>query len=299
MTYEQKDEGISATISPSGFNQVVDEEDYIDNEVSITDDTTLVNKKVTEVYGDSVTGRSILNDKTRDYILIKDQNRKYKVGEIMPGIYIPHNIKARGGKAYAFFKRAFDIFNSLLALIVLSPLMLIVAILVKTTSKGPVIYVSKRVGMNGRVFKFYKFRSMVDGAENHLSELEDQNEIEGGVTFKMKNDPRITKVGKILRKTSIDELPQLVNILKGDMSIIGPRCALPSEVEKYTEEQLDRLIVPQGLSGEWQANGRSETTFEDMVSMDLDYIQNKRGFWHDIALIFKTIWCVLSGKGAE
>jgi lipopolysaccharide/colanic/teichoic acid biosynthesis glycosyltransferase len=277
-------------------NKKTNEEIEVNNDGS---NALATNKTLLDIYGDSVTGRSILKDETRDYILIKDQNDKYPVGKVMRGINIPHIIEPRKGKWYAFWKRSFDIFASLLALIVLSPLMIITGILVKCTSKGPMIYVSKRVGKDGKVFKFYKFRSMVVNADALLSDLRDQNEIEGGVTFKMKNDPRITKFGKFIRKTSIDELPQLVNILKGDMSIIGPRCALPSEVEKYTREQLDRLLVPQGLSGEWQANGRSNTTFEEMVRMDLDYIQNKQGLFHDLGLIFKTFWVVFSGKGAE
>lgn len=223
---------------------------------------------------------------------------EYKVGQYM-NIHIPHFVKPKGGKAYAFFKRLFDIFCSLLAILVLSPLMLIIGLLVVCTSKGPMIYVSKRVGKNGKIFNFYKFRSMYKDAEQRLNELLDQNEIEGGVTFKMKNDPRITPFGRFIRKTSIDELPQLFNILKGDMSIIGPRAALPREIELYPEEALDRLSVPQGLSGEWQANGRSDTTFDNMIRMDLDYIQNKRGFWHDIGLVFKTLWVVIRGSGAE
>ena len=225
-------------------------------------------------------------------------DKQYKAGEYMD-IRIPHFVKARKGKAYCFFKRFFDIVCSLLAIIVLSPFLLIIGLLVVLTSKGPMIYVSKRVGKNGRIFNFYKFRSMYKDAEQRLNELLDQNEIEGGVTFKMKNDPRITPFGKFIRKTSIDELPQLFNILKGDMSIIGPRAALPREVALYPEEALDRLLVPQGLSGEWQANGRSDTTFDNMIKMDLDYIQNKRGFWHDVGLIFKTIWVVIRGNGAE
>ena len=231
----------------------------------------------------------------------KEQGQKieYKAGEKMPNITIPHNIKVKGGKFYAFNKRAFDIVSSFLALLFLFPIMLIVGLLVILTSKGPMIYVSKRVGKDGRVFNFYKFRSMYKDADKRLEELKDQNEVEGGITFKMKNDPRITKFGKFIRKTSLDELPQLVNILKGDMSIIGPRCPLPSEVEMYPEEALDRLLVPQGLSGEWQCNGRSNTTFEEMIKMDLDYIEHKRGFWYDIGLIFKTIIVVISGKGAE
>ena len=224
--------------------------------------------------------------------------KEYKAGEYMP-ITIPHLVKPRGGKAYAFFKRAFDIFCSLMALLVLFPFLLIIGLLVVCTSKGPMIYVSKRVGKNGKIFNFYKFRSMYKDAEQRLNELLDQNEVEGGVTFKMKNDPRITPFGKFIRKTSIDELPQLINILKGDMSIIGPRVALPREVEIYPEEALDRLIVPQGLSGEWQANGRSDTSFENMIKLDLEYITKKRGFWHDVGLIFKTIWVVIKGSGAE
>lgn len=224
--------------------------------------------------------------------------QQYKAGEYM-NIHIPHFIKARKGKAYSFLKRFFDIICSLLAMIILSPLFLIIGLLVVCTSKGPMIYVSKRVGKNGKIFNFYKFRSMYKNAEQKLNELLDQNEIEGGVTFKMKNDPRITPFGRFIRKTSIDELPQLLNILKGDMSIIGPRAALPREIELYPEEALDRLIVPQGLSGEWQANGRSDTSFDNMIKMDLDYVQNKRGFWHDVGLIFRTILVVIRGSGAE
>lgn len=237
-----------------------------------------------------------LNESSVDRDL--QSGNEYKAGQYM-NIHIPHFVKARKGKAYSFFKRFFDIVCSLLAILFLSPFLLIIGLLVVCTSKGPMIYVSKRVGKNGRIFNFYKFRSMYKDAEQRLNELLDQNEIEGGVTFKMKNDPRITPFGKFIRKTSIDELPQLFNILKGDMSIIGPRAALPREIELYPEEALDRLSVPQGLSGEWQANGRSDTTFDNMIKMDLDYIQNKQGFWHDIDLIFKTIWVVIKGSGAE
>ena len=226
------------------------------------------------------------------------EKKQYKAGEYMD-ISMPHLVKRRGSKFYYFMKRFFDIVCSLLAIIVLSPILLIIGILVVTTSRGPMIYVSKRVGKNGRIFNFYKFRSMYKDAEQRLNELLNQNEIEGGITFKMKNDPRITPFGKFIRKTSIDELPQLFNILKGDMSIIGPRAAIPREVELYPEEALDRLMVPQGLSGEWQANGRSDTTFDNMIKMDLDYIQNKSGFWHDVGLIFKTIIVVIKGSGAE
>jgi len=136
-------------------------------------------------------------------------------------------------------------------------------------------------------------------ADARLADLRKLNEIEGGVTFKIKNDPRITPFGKFIRKTSIDELPQLFNILKGDMSIIGPRAAIPYEVARYDERALDRLLVPQGLSGEWQANGRSTTTFEEMIDMDIKYIEKKRGFFYDIWLVIKTIVVVITGKGAQ
>ncbi|MCI1735257.1 MAG: sugar transferase [Bacilli bacterium] len=190
---------------------------------------------------------------------------------------------------YNFFKRAFDIFNSLLALIVLSPLMLLTAILVKITSPGPIIYVSQRVGMRGKVFNFYKFRSMYKDADARLEALLAKNEVAGGVTFKMKDDPRVTPFGRFIRRTSIDELPQLVNILKGDMSIVGPRPCTVREYNLYDEYDKLRLSVPQGLTGVWQTSGRSHTSFDMMIEMDLDYIERKRGFFYDIWLIIKTV----------
>lgn len=208
-------------------------------------------------------------------------------------------ITIKGGKIYAFFKRIFDIVCSLLAIIVLAIPMLIVGIIVKCTSKGPMIYVSKRVGKNGKVFNFYKFRSMIDNAEDKLQGLLDENEVEGGVTFKMKNDPRITKFGKFIRKTSIDELPQLFNILKGDMSIVGPRPGTVREYELYNDYEKQRLLVPQGLTGYWQVHGRSKTTFETMIDMDIKYITQKRSFFYDIGLIFMTIGVVFKNDGAE
>lgn len=206
-------------------------------------------------------------------------------------------IKVKGGKAYAFFKRAFDIFSSFLALIVLFPFLLIIGILVKVTSKGPIFYVSERVGQNGKVFKFYKFRTMVENADQQLNQLLEQNEVEGGVTFKMENDPRLTKFGKFLRKSSIDELPQLLNILKGDMSVVGPRPCTPREFELYGDKEKNRLLVPQGLTGEWQVNGRSNTTFDEMIDLDLEYIEKKRGFWYDIGIIFRTLPAVFRQDG--
>lgn len=210
------------------------------------------------------------------------------------------HIKVRGGRCYAFFKRLFDIVVSFVATIIISPLLIILWLLVKLTSKGPGIYTSIRVGKNGKKFKFYKFRSMVVNAEEMKKDLMNQNEMKDGVYFKMKDDPRITKIGKFLRKTSLDELPQLFNILKGDVSIVGCRPCLVEEYEKMSEYQKQRFLVPAGLTGEWQVRARStSSSFEEVVKYDLDYIQNKRGFWYDIKLIFLTIGVVLSGKGAE
>lgn len=210
------------------------------------------------------------------------------------------HIKVRGGRCYAFFKRLFDIVVSFVATIIISPLLIILWLLVKLTSKGPGIYTSIRVGKNGKKFKFYKFRSMVVNAEEMKKDLMNQNEMKDGVYFKMKDDPRITKIGKFLRKTSLDELPQLFNILKGDISIVGCRPCLVEEYEKMSEYQKQRFLVPAGLTGEWQVIARStSSSFEEVVKYDLDYIQNKRGFWYDIKLIFLTIGVVLSGKGAE
>lgn len=210
------------------------------------------------------------------------------------------HIKVRGGRCYAFFKRLFDIVVSFVATIIISPLLIILCLLVKLTSKGPCIYTSIRVGKNGKKFKFYKFRSMVVNAEEMKKDLMNQNEMKDGVYFKMKDDPRITKIGKFLRKTSLDELPQLFNILKGDISIVGCRPCLVEEYEKMSEYQKQRFLVPAGLTGEWQVRARStSSSFEEVVKYDLDYIQNKRGFWYDIKLIFLTIGVVLSGKGAE
>ena len=202
---------------------------------------------------------------------------------------------------YAFNKRLFDIFVSFIALIVLSPVLLITGLLVKITSKGPIIYVSKRIGKNGKVFNFYKFRSMYQDAEARLEKLKSKNEIKGGVTFKMKNDPRVTPFGKFIRKTSIDELPQLWNVIKGDLSLVGPRSSTYEENlnPKVTNHIRQRQLVSQGITGEWQTHGRSSTTYEEMIEMDLDYIQNKRGFFYDIKLLFLTVWVVLTGKGAE
>lgn len=197
-----------------------------------------------------------------------------------------------------FLKRGFDVVFSFLCLVILSPLFLIVAIIIKFTSKGPVFFVQKRMGLHGREFKFYKFRSMVKDAEKELEKLKSKNEMKSGPVFKMKNDPRVTTFGKFIRKFSIDELPQLLNVLKGEMSIVGPRPPVVGEVKQYDRITRRRLSMRPGLTCTWQASGRSEINdFSKWVEMDLKYIDNW-SFWGDIIIIIKTIPEVLMGRGA-
>lgn len=200
-------------------------------------------------------------------------------------------------KYYWVGRRAQDIFFSLLALIVLAIPMAVVALIIWIDSPGASpIFSQDRVGRNGKIFKFYKFRSMVPNAESKLKEVLDQNEMDGPV-FKMKNDPRITRVGRFIRKASIDELPQLVNILRGDMSIVGPRPALPREVEQYTDYERQRLFVTPGLTCYWQIQpNRNELNFDKWVELDLQYIQ-ERSFWVDWKIIWKTVGAVLRMYG--
>lgn len=198
---------------------------------------------------------------------------------------------------YARLKRLFDIVVALLALIFLSPIILVAALLVRLTSPGPVIFRQVRVGKGGRYFWCYKFRSMCVDAEKKKQELLHLNEASGPV-FKIKRDPRVTPVGAILRKLSIDELPQLINVLKGDMSIVGPRPPLPSEVEVYSDYALQRLAVTPGLTCLWQVSGRSNISFERWVELDLAYIETM-SFLTDLLILLRTIPAVLTGSGAH
>ncbi len=194
-------------------------------------------------------------------------------------------------------KRAFDIFSTGIALWVLAPFLLVVAALIKLTSRGPVFFRQVRVGLHGRPFRMLKFRTMVENAEALKAQLAQQNEMDGPV-FKMKRDPRITPIGKFLRKFSIDELPQLVNVLRGDMSVVGPRPPVPNEVAKYQGWQRRRLSVRPGLTCIWQVSGRNEISFEQWMYMDLEYIDNW-SFAKDIELVLKTFPVVLTGRGAS
>jgi len=194
-------------------------------------------------------------------------------------------------------KRLLDITASATALLILSPLFLMVTLLIRLDSKGSIFFSQMRVGKQGKLFKMWKFRSMYIDAEARKATLIKQNEMKGGVLFKMKKDPRITWVGRFIRKFSIDELPQLWNVFIGDMSLVGPRPPLPIEVEQYTPYQRRRLAVTPGITCIWQVSGRSEIPFEKQVQMDLDYIANQ-SFWFDITLLLKTVPAVLKARGA-
>ena len=193
-------------------------------------------------------------------------------------------------------KRTSDILFSIIALIVLLPFLAIIAAIIKIGSKGPVIFKQQRIGLHGKPFTIYKFRTMVVNAEALKGQLASQNEMDGPV-FKMANDPRVTRVGRFLRRTSIDELPQLINVLRGEMSMVGPRPPLPNEVEAYTDYQRLRLIVTPGLTCTWQTHpNRNSISFQQWVEMDLNYIQN-RTIWLDIKLILKTPRVMLHKDG--
>lgn len=200
-------------------------------------------------------------------------------------------------KKYLIAKRAMDILGSLFGIIILSPIFLVIALLIKIEDrKGSVIFKQLRVGKDGKLFYIYKFRSMVTNAEKLLDKLLDKNETTGAM-FKMKNDPRVTRIGHFIRKTSIDELPQLFNVLKGNMSLVGPRPPLPREVKKYSNYDKQRLLVTPGCTGLWQVSGRSNVGFNTMVKLDLDYIQG-RSVLLDLKIIFQTVALLLGSKNA-
>ena len=196
-----------------------------------------------------------------------------------------------------FFKRTMDIILAAAALILGTPVLLLTALIVKITSPGPIIFSQVRVGKYGRHFKFYKFRSMYIDAEARKAELLKHNESGDGVIFKMKRDPRITPFGRFIRKFSIDELPQLFNVILGDMSMVGPRPPLPSEVRTYTLEERKRLNVTPGITCLWQVSGRSELPFSKQIALDKEYIAS-RSMGKDFLILLKTIPAILTGKGA-
>jgi lipopolysaccharide/colanic/teichoic acid biosynthesis glycosyltransferase len=195
-------------------------------------------------------------------------------------------------KAYLMVKRTLDTLGALAGILLCLPIFIVLPILIKLEDpKGSVIFRQIRVGKDGRTFQMYKFRSMVSNSEELFKDLLKKNEIDGAM-FKIKDDPRITKVGKFIRKTSIDELPQLWNVLKNEMSLVGPRPSLPREVERYSSYDKQRMLVTPGCTGLWQVSGRNSLSFEQMVELDLHYIKH-RSIWLDLKLIMKTVWVII------
>ena len=203
----------------------------------------------------------------------------------------------RKSKVYLIFKRITDILLSLIGLIILSPVILIVAIAIKIDSKGPIIFKQDRIGKDEVRFGMYKFRSMVVNAEELKKDLQEQNEMSCPM-FKMKNDPRITRVGRFIRKTSIDELPQLINVIKGDMSLVGPRPSLPKEVNCFEPWMKERLTVQPGITCFWQVSGRNNIPFKEWMELDIKYVR-EMNYWVDIKLIFKTFFVLFGDENAS
>lgn len=208
----------------------------------------------------------------------------------------PLTVTPNTSKAYLFGKRALDICASLAGLVVLSPLFLVVALLIYREDRGKVFFSQERNGRNNRVFRMYKFRSMVANAPALRQELGKYNELDGPA-FKMKDDPRITRIGAFLRRTSLDELPQLVNVLKGEMSLVGPRPLPTYETAQCNAYQMQRLLVKPGITCYWQISGRSDISFDQWIEMDLRYIR-QASFWTDIRILLLTVKAVVTGKGA-
>ncbi|HEY6036118.1 MAG TPA: sugar transferase [Kofleriaceae bacterium] len=195
-------------------------------------------------------------------------------------------------------KRGVDVVGAVLGLVLAAPIMLVIAIVLKLSSRGPIIFAQERCGLAGRRFRFFKFRTMIDGAEDHRASLSHLNEMTGPV-FKIARDPRITRIGAVLRKTSLDELPQLWNVLRGQMSLVGPRPPLPEEVARYDARQFQRLGVVPGITGLWQVSGRScINDFETWLELDLAYVR-RWSLWLDFRILAKTIVVVISARGAQ
>ncbi len=214
---------------------------------------------------------------------------------------VPLPVLPRPRPGYLFIKRALDVVLTSLALVLLSPVLLLIALLIKLEDGGPVLFEQERVGKKGRRFAFYKFRSMAADAEARRAELVASwamsREEREAVRFKLEEDPRVTRVGRALRRLSLDELPQLFNVLRGDMSLVGPRPPIPEEVREYGPREMLRLEVEQGLTCIWQVEGRSLIPFPQQVEMDLDYIR-RRGVLLDLWLLARTVPAVLGGRGA-
>lgn len=206
------------------------------------------------------------------------------------------NIKTRKNY-YIYIKRILDILLGTIGLIILLPIFVVIGIFIKIDSKGPVFFLHKRIGKNGKEFKMYKFRTMHENAEDMIKNFTEEQMKEWKENYKLANDPRITKVGDFLRRTSLDELPQIINIVKGDLSIIGPRPVIKEELEKYGENKEKFLSVKPGLTGYWASSGRSETSYRKRMKMELYYVDNI-SFQFDMKIFFRTVISVIKKEGA-
>ncbi|MCI8640608.1 MAG: sugar transferase [Clostridia bacterium] len=236
------------------------------------------------------------------FILVRGGKVEVRTGEnilLEDNIILTNrNLKINQSNIYnKYIKRIFDVAISIIGLIISLPLFLIIGILIKIESKGPVFFIHERVGKNGKVIKIYKFRTMVKDAKNLIEEFSLEQKKEFEKNFKLEDDPRVTKIGKALRKTSIDELPQLLNILKGELSLIGPRPIVEEELEKYKKHKDKFLSIKPGLTGNWAANGRSCTSYEERINMELYYIQNV-SFKLDLEIFWRTVCSVIKRRGA-
>ncbi|WP_243157178.1 sugar transferase [Clostridium perfringens] len=208
-----------------------------------------------------------------------------------------YGINREDSKIYLILKRMFDFISSLIGLIIFLPILIIIAVAIKLDSKGPIVFGHIRIGKNGQEIKVYKFRSMVQNAQEVFNNFTPEQKAEFNKNFKLENDPRITRVGSFLRKTSLDELPQLLNIIKGDMSVVGPRPIVKKEIIKYGDSFGKVFSVKPGLTGYWQANGRSDTTYDERVDMDLYYVDN-RSLGLDFKILIQTFVSVIKKEGA-
>lgn len=220
-----------------------------------------------------------------------------EIGGELYGLELLDAVPRKNSFAYRFIKRGFDILASGAALVILSPLLALLCLLIRLDSKGPAIFVHKRYGKNGKLLRMYKFRTMYANAQDMIKDFTPEQKKEWEESFKLTNDPRITRMGKILRKTSLDELPQLINILRGDMSIVGPRPVVAEELEKYGVFRDQFLSMSPGLTGYWQAYARSDCSYEKRMQMELKYVR-EANLWWDIRILFATVTAVLKGKGA-
>lgn len=222
--------------------------------------------------------------------------------ELVQEVFLPKvkgiDSKSNFRKAYICVKRILDIVISLFGMIILLPIFIIIATIIKLDSKGPIFFTHRRIGKDGKEIGIYKFRTMVDNAEDLIKEFTEEQQKEFRECYKLQNDPRVTKIGKFLRKTSLDELPQVLNILKGDLSIIGPRPVIEEELEKYGKNREKFISVKPGLTGYWAANGRSDTTYAERVQMELYYVDNM-SLKLDVQVFFKTIIAVIRKEGAR